>query len=118
MTAITYHHCQPDQLMELVDHDNQVFLELTEIFMRESTEIFAHLRTAAAAADQAQMGFRSHSLKGTVGPLGADALVEMLLAVELECSKKQCTCDVDRIAAIHHELQQVKDEMQHFINKL
>jgi HPt (histidine-containing phosphotransfer) domain-containing protein len=115
MNLPQYSHCQPGLLLETVGDDREVFLQLVEIFMRESAEKCELLRLAAAAADFEQLGFQSHALKGTVGPLGARALVQMLLLMEDECGRKQCICDAERISMIDEELSHVRREMQQFI---
>lgn len=115
MTTTPYTHCQPDFLLETVGGDREIFLELAEIFARESNDGFARLTLAAKAGDIGQMGYQSHSLKGTVGPLGASALVDMLFAIEEECEQRQCVCDDQRLACIEQELQQVQREMAHYV---
>ncbi|MBC7502704.1 MAG: Hpt domain-containing protein [Herminiimonas sp.] len=118
MNTMIYTHCKPALLLDTVGGDREVFLELAEIFVRESTECLAHLTSAAQAGNIVQMGYQSHSLKGTVGPLGANTLTAMLFAIEEECSRKECVCDKQRLARILTELQQVNREMQHYIAHL
>ena len=116
MNSIHYTHCQPGLLMENVGGDRGIFLQLAEIFRHESVAIFEQMRAAALASNYEQLGRQSHSLKGTVGPLGADKLVEMLVEIEDECSSKQCVCDEKRLAEIADALQYVGTELQHFID--
>ncbi len=111
-------HCRPALMLEIVDGDREIFLQLAEIFRRESVVIFERMRTAAAAADLKELGSQSHSLKGTVGPLEADELVKMLLQIEDECNERQCICDESRLSMIANELNQVRIELQQFIDHL
>ncbi len=114
MTSTSYRHSQPGMLLETVSGDLEVFLELNAIFTREGASKFEQLCLAAAAGDLEQLGYQSHSLRGTVGPLGADALLQMLLDLENECERKQCICDQKRLSVIEEELNQVRREMQQY----
>ena len=111
-------HCQPELLLEGVGGDHGIFLQLAEIFNRKSAVIFKQMQAAAAVSDFAQLGRQSHSLKGTVGPYGADKLMEMLIQIEEECDTRQCVCDEKSLATIEQELNQVRVELQQFIDRL
>ncbi|HXA47836.1 MAG TPA: Hpt domain-containing protein [Burkholderiaceae bacterium] len=109
-------HCQPELMLENVGDDRDIFLQLAEIFQRESVKIFGEMKAAASALDFEQLGRQSHSLKGTVGPLGADKLVEMLIQIEEECNRNQRVCDENAIAKIDNELAHVQMELQQFVD--
>ena len=118
MNSPQYDHSQPGLLLEIVGDDQEMFLQLAEIFVRESAEKFQNMRIAMAASDFTQLGRQSHALKGTVGPLGADALVEELVKIEEECNASQFQRDDARLDALEVELNQVKRELQLFIANL
>lgn len=118
MNSTHYTHCQPGLLLENVGGDQEIFLQLAEIFRNESADIFERMRAAALASNFEQLGRQSHSLKGTVGPLGADSLVDMLVEIEEECHGKRCVCDEKRLAAIADALHHVGVELQQFIDNL
>ena len=116
MNSTYYTHCQPGLLLENIGGDQEIFLQLAEIFQRESVAIFERMRAAALASNFAQLARESHSLKGTVGPLGADKLVDMLVEIEDECNRRQCVCDEGKLLAIADSLRRVQTELQHFID--
>jgi len=118
MNSTHHRHCLPELLLENVGGDREIFLQLAEILARESVAIFDQIRVAAAKSDFEQLGRQSHSLKGTVGPFGADELVNMLLQIEDECDSKNCICDERRLKIIANELNQVRTELQQFIDDL
>jgi hypothetical protein len=95
-----------------------VFLQLVDILVRESAEKLGGMRAAAAASDFERLGFLSHALKGTVGPVGADALVQMLLAVENACNRKQFNFAGQNLLMIERESENVQKEVQHFAAQL
>jgi HPt (histidine-containing phosphotransfer) domain-containing protein len=105
-------------LLETVGDDQEVFLQLVDIFNSESAEKLANMRQAATASDFTALGHHSHALKGTVGPLGADALVQMLIQIEDECDRNECSCDEQRLQVVESELSQVRSEVQQFVAKL
>ena len=116
MNSTYYTHCQPGLLLENIGGDQEIFLQLAEIFQRESVAIFERMRAAALASNFEQLGRESHSLKGTVGPLGADKLVDMLVEIEDECNSSQCVCDERKLLAIADALHHVRTELRHFID--
>lgn len=118
MTKPNNTHCDPAVLLETVGDDRDIFLELIEIFFRESASKFIQLKSAAAAGDVLKCGQYSHALKGTVGPLDATALMYMLQDLEDECRQQRFDCDPARVSAIGHELNQVKAEVQQFLGSL
>jgi HPt (histidine-containing phosphotransfer) domain-containing protein len=109
-------HCHPELMLENVGGDREIFLQLAEIFKHESVKIFGQLQLAARTLDVDDLGRQSHSLKGTVGPLGADGLIKILIQIEDECNRKQCQCDANRLASISNELTQIGAELQDFID--
>ncbi|HSY29246.1 MAG TPA: Hpt domain-containing protein [Burkholderiaceae bacterium] len=104
-------------MLEIVGGDREIFLQLAEIFRRESVAIFEKMRSAAGMHNFKELGDQSHSLKGTVGPLGADELVKMLLQIEDECNELQCICDENRLSKIDNELSQIQIELQQFVDR-
>jgi HPt (histidine-containing phosphotransfer) domain-containing protein len=112
-----FEHSRPAELLENIGDDKETFLQLADIFRRESLVIFTRVRDAAAKGDLPELGRESHSLKGTVGPLGADQLVQMLLDIEDECRRGDCVCDATRLAGVEKELKSVGAELAYFIEQ-
>lgn len=118
MDATRYTHCQPGLLLETVGEDREIFLQLVDIYVDESAEKLKKMRQAATASDFEQLRQHSHALKGTVGPLGAEALMQMLIQVEDECDRKQCQCDEARMLSIERESDLVRQEVRDFVAHL
>jgi len=112
-----FEHSRPNELLENVGNDKETFLQLMEIFRRESVAIFGRIRDAAAKRNLSELHRQSHSLKGTVGPLGADQLVQMLLDIEDECKLGTCVCDDARLTRVENELKKVSADMDNFIRR-
>jgi HPt (histidine-containing phosphotransfer) domain-containing protein len=111
-------HCSPEILLEMAGNDREIFLQLVEIFFRESRNQFVELKSAAAAGDLMRCGNHSHSLKGTVGALGADNLVKMLQKLEDDCHQKRGNCGAERVAMMSDELNRVRIEVRQFVATL
>jgi HPt (histidine-containing phosphotransfer) domain-containing protein len=112
-----FKHSNPVELLENVGDDRETFLQLATIFRTESVAIFGRMRDAAAKGDLLELGRESHSLKGTVGPLGANQLMQMLLDIEDECKSGNCVCDTARLAGVEDELKMVALELANFIDQ-
>ena len=108
-------HCSPQILLEMAGEDREIFLQLLDIFFRESREQFAKMKSAAEANDLVNCGNHSHSLKGSVGTLGANRLVQMLQTLEDDCHQKRNKCGAERISMIREELNRVRIEVQNFV---
>ena len=107
--------CAPENLFEMAGENSEIFLQLIEIFFRESRNQFTEMKSAAAIGDMVKCGNYCHSLKGTVGALGADNLVQMLQKLEDDCHQKRGDCGTARIAMVGVELHRVRTEVQKFI---
>ena len=117
MNSNAYQYCQPAMLFETVGEDREVFLMLIEIFERDSAEKLDKMNQALARQDFEQLGFLSHALKGTVGPLGANALMQTLLRIEAECERRECRADMHTMQEIDRCLGNMRAEIADFVAK-
>ncbi len=117
MTSMPFMHSHPQILLENVGDDKETFLQLAEIFRRESVSILTQMRESCGKSDLVALGRQSHSLKGTVGPLGADQLVQMLLDIEDDCVKGKYVCNEKQLAQVEDELRMVGSELTSFIEQ-
>ena len=115
MEPSRYKHCHPELLFEMVGGDRDIFLQLVEIFKRDSLEKLQAMRQAMEQGNLPQLAFNSHALKGTVGPLGVDALVEDLIRIEDECNRGQAGCDAQKLADLTREIDAIREEVEHFV---
>jgi two-component system sensor histidine kinase/response regulator len=111
-------HCRPQELLDTLGGDRAIFLELVEVFERESGAKLGAMQAAAAAADWPLLGRQAHALKGTVGPLAADALVRMLQQIEEDCRAGALADGAARVAAIEAELAAVSADVRQYTTAL
>lgn len=109
-----YRCCQPSLLLDAVEGDRAVFLDLAQIFHQETVARFEDIARASAAGALRDMGFEAHSLKGTVGAVGATALVALLQQIEHAGLKHLRECTAPELAQLQHLLQLARDDMDTF----
>jgi hypothetical protein len=109
---------RPAALLEAVGGDRAMFQKLSEIFFRDCGLKFAALKQAFEAGDRQAIGFHSHALKSTVGPMAATKLLGMLQALEQECEHPGPPCEMARLNTIKAELHAVADAVRHFGGQL
>ena len=113
-----YRVCQPSLLLDAVDGDRAVFFELAEVFREESVSRYDDIARAAAAGALNDMGFEAHSLKGTVGAVGAQALVALLQDIEHAGLRHHRPCTGEQLAQLRELLQSARDDMARFVADL
>jgi HPt (histidine-containing phosphotransfer) domain-containing protein len=117
MNSNGYQYCQPAMLFETVGDDREVFMTLIGIFESDSREKLDKMNHALAGRDFEQLGFLSHALKGTIGPLGAEALMETLLRIEAECERQECHADLQTMQEISRYIDNMRAEIADFVNR-
>ena len=113
-----YHVCQPALLLDAVDNDQAVFLELAEIFRQETFSRYEDIARACRAGALNDMGFEAHSLKGTVGSVGAQTLVALLQDIEHAGLRHHRACTEAQLAQLQTLLQGARDDMARFVAAL
>lgn len=108
-------HSQPTLLLQAVGGDPALLRMMSEIFFRESQAKLLAIRQAVAAGDVRASGRHCHALKGTVGPLGAAALLDLLQQVEDGCAQRGTACSAQQLATIEAELAAVSAELAAFL---
>lgn len=109
-----YQCCQPALLLAAVDGDRAVFHALAQIFQQESVARLDDIVRASAAGAFVDMGFEAHSLKGTVGVVGATTLVRLLQDIEHAGLKHAQPCSPEQLALLRQQLQLARDDMASF----
>lgn len=112
-----YSYCNPTVLLDTVGGDRALFLMMTDIFFRECAAKWSALQQAAAAQDVRAAGRHSHALKGTVGPLAATTLLNLLEQLEADCAVQR-RVDPRGLARIQAELKEVVAEVRRFVSTL
>ena len=118
MNASEYRHSRPAALLETVGGDRTTFLLLVDIFMRDTADKLTKLREALSHGDRAQLAFNTHAMKGTVGPTGADALLERLVSLEAACRDPEGVFDESAITDIERQVAEIGEELQRFAANL
>jgi HPt (histidine-containing phosphotransfer) domain-containing protein len=112
------HCCRPGLLLDAVGGDAAIFRELAHIFFRETVDRFDDIARYSAAGCFDDMGQEAHSLKGTAGTVGADALVQLLQQIEHAGLKLRCPCSPQQLARLSALLQAVRHDLQSFLATL
>ena len=113
-----YRCCQPGLLFDAVDRDAVIFLDLAQVFHQETIARFDDIVRASAAGAFADMGYEAHSLKGTVGAVGAQALVALLQDIEHAGLRHHRPCTGEQLAQLRELLQSARDDMARFVADL
>ncbi len=115
MSASEYRHSRPAALLETVGGSCDTFKLLVDIFKRDTEDKLAKMRQALANGDRAQLAFQTHALKGTVGPTGADVLLQQLVDLEVACKDPQGAVDETTFAQIEQQVGQIREELECFV---
>lgn len=107
--------CRPELLLAAVDGDASVFLELAQVFHQETVTRFDDIARASASGALNEMGYEAHSLKGTVGAVGATGLVQLLRDIEVAGLEQRRPCSAGQLAQLQQQLQAARDDMDLFI---
>ena len=110
-----YRSCQPGLLLDAVDGDAAIFRELASLFFRETFDRADDIARYSAAGSFREMGEEAHSLKGTAGTVGADALMQLLRQIEHAGLVQRRGCSPQQLAGLNALLQGVRDDMQSFL---
>ena len=71
-----------DVMVARLDHDEEIAREIAGIFVESSKALYAELAGAIPQRDPDLVRARAHSIKGSAGNIGADALQELAAAME------------------------------------
>ena len=119
MTAPGSYRCsRPWLLLESVDNEREVFIELAQVFCNETLARYDDIVRHVAARACRDMAFEAHSLKGTIGTVGADALMELLLEIEHAGMKRNALCSQAELERLSTLLSQARADMADFLRTL
>jgi CheY-like chemotaxis protein len=71
-----------DVMVERLDNDQEIAREIAEIFVSSSAELLQDLAAAVSVGDAELIRARAHSIKGSAGNIGAEALQDVAGAME------------------------------------
>lgn len=114
MSASEFLHCKPAALLETVGGDRNTFMLLVDIYRRDTAEKLAAMQRAIKQGDWEQFAFNTHALKGTVGPTGADILLDDLVRLEAQARSTRTACDAAALAGIERQLGEIRQELERF----
>jgi HPt (histidine-containing phosphotransfer) domain-containing protein len=118
MSASEYRYSRPDALLASIGGDRNTFMLLVDIYRRDTAEKLASLREALSKGDRAQLVFNTHAMKGTVGPTGADALMEKLVSLEAAGRDPEGIVDAQSLHDVERQVAQVREELERFAARL
>jgi HPt (histidine-containing phosphotransfer) domain-containing protein len=105
-------------LLAAVDGDATIFRELASLFLRETVDRSDDIACYSAAGSFRKMGEEAHSLKGTAGTVGADALMQLLQQIEHAGLVQRRGCSPQQIAGLNALLQGVRNDLHSFLASL
>lgn len=113
-----YRCSQPWLLLESVDHERDIFFDLAQVFRNETLARYDDIARHAAAGAFRDMAMEAHSLKGTVGTVGATELMALLFDIEQAGIKRAMPCSAEQLARLADLLAQVRADMDDFLRTL
>ncbi len=114
MSDSEYRHCRPDALLQNVGGDRITFMLLVDIFKRDTVEKLSNMREALIRGDRAQLTFGIHAMKGTVGPTGADNLLQQLVDLETISRDPQGVIDGHVLDDVERQIARIREELEQF----
>ena len=118
MSEFEYRHCRPDALLQNVGGDRATFMLLVDIFERDTAEKLVQMRAALTQEDRAQLTFNTHAMKGTVGPTGADKLLQQLVELEAASRDPQGKFSEQTLDELEQQVAQIREELERFASGL
>ncbi len=95
------------ELAKNLDIEEEMYLELIELFIHTGTSDLDKIRSAVEERDAEQAANAAHSLKGAAGSLGLIKLSETAREIEEKARNDQ----LERISEVAHELKKKLDEI-------
>lgn len=113
-----YRCSQPWLLLQSVDNERDIFIDLAQVFRHETLARYDDIARHAAAGACRAMAMEAHSLKGTIGTVGATDLMALLVEIEQAGIKRAMPCSAEQLARLSDLLAQVRDDMDDFLRTL
>jgi len=101
-----------------VDGERDIFIELAQVFRNETLARHDDIARHAAAGACRDMALEAHSLKGTVGTVGATGIMALLVEIEQAGLKRNTPCSPEQLAQLGELLAQARDDMDDFLRTL
>jgi CheY-like chemotaxis protein len=98
-------------LLERLGGDDELLMELTDIFHAETPRMMAALRTAVDAGDATNVQRVSHTLRGSVAVFGAHAASHAALALEHMARGGSLAGASDALATLDDEIARLSEEL-------
>lgn len=107
-------HFQPDQVLENIEHDNELLGEMVEIFLETLPGQFGELKQAWQQGTLDRVAGAAHSLKGSLLTLAAGPGSELAAAIE-KAGRTQDPDTVNRLMPeFERELEELSQELRAF----
>ena len=113
-----YRCSQPWLLLQSVDNERHIFIDLAQVFRHETLARYDDIARHAAAGACREMAMEAHSLKGTIGTVGAAELMALLVDIEQGGIRRAMPCSAEQLARLARLLAQVRDDMDDFLRTL
>lgn len=102
----------PQTLADVLGDDTARHLDILRKFIHQAERIIAESDKACGQRDIAQVSFLAHKLKSSARAVGADALADLCLSLEV-AGRKEDWAGIDRVS---HELRPAFECVRDYVN--
>jgi HPt (histidine-containing phosphotransfer) domain-containing protein len=114
-TAINECQWAPPQTLRDIEIGASGFVaEMIADFTTDTATRLQHLRRAAANADSSRVRAEAHAIKGSAREMGADAIVQLCLEIELKAPDPNASNIKDRIQELEARFGEVSRAMARY----
>lgn len=98
-------------LLALVGDDEELMVEIIELFLREYPRLMGGIRDAVTAGDVRALQFSAHAMKGSVGNMAAPRAYKAAMDLETYARADQLRPARDAAKSLEHELSLLHDAL-------
>jgi len=105
------------ELIDRLDNDFELFVELVELFVDDSSNLLAKIGTAISSRDHESLRKAAHTLKGAVANFSAPAAFEAASKLEQTGKNMELTGAEEQFLILKSEIESVLAEMKKLSEK-
>lgn len=99
------------KLLEVAGEDQELIMELIGIFREQCPEYLANIEQAVIEKQPQQLRKAAHTLKGSLGSMGADAAYDLALALETMGISEELEQAETAFERLKHQLDQLIQDL-------
>ena len=105
-------HINREELAERLDHDMNLFRELVDLFVNDSTKLLEKIKETIINNDAPGLQKAAHTLKGSVSNFSAHRAYDMALQLENLGKNSNLSGSTEIFQNLDNEIVQVKEAMR------